>query len=177
MMRVARLNGPVRSALLGGDARAVRGTRVVMTATASLAAVGALAGCAGGSESTAASAPDATGATASPPSVASSADSAGSADYTDGTYTAEGSYVAPSGEQSVEVTLTIQSSAVTAVEVIPQAEDPQSEGYQEKFASGIDDVVVGVPLDELDVDKVAGSSLTAGGFNAALDQIKADAAA
>lgn len=184
MTRVTRLTGPVRSALLGRPTVAKRGSRVVLTATASLAAVGGtLAGCASSTEAAdtapAASATQVATAEASATEAATGSTSAasGTGEYTDGTYTAEGSYVSPSGEQSVEVTLTIEEDAVSDVEVVPQAVDPQSEGYQEKFVSGIEQEVVGVPIDELAVDKVAGSSLTSGGFNQALELIKAQAAA
>ena len=56
-------------------------------------------------------------------------------------------------------------------------DNPDSTRYQESFQSGIADVVVGKNIDEIQVDKVAGSSLTSGGFNAAIEQIKAEALA
>lgn len=65
---------------------------------------------------------------------------------------------------------------VTAVEVTPQADNATAKQYQTKFASGIADQVVGVPLDDLDVGAVSGSSLTGEGFMAAVEQIAADAA-
>lgn len=104
-------------------------------------------------------------------------EAAESGTYADGTYTATGGYVSPGGAQEVTVSLTLAGDVVTAVEVTPGASDPQSEQYQEKFASGIADVVVGVALDDLEVDKVAGSSLTSGGFNEAVEAIRAEAAA
>ena len=42
---------------------------------------------------------------------------------------------------------------------------------------GISEEVVGKALDDLNVSRVAGSSLTSGGFNAAVDDIKEQAAA
>jgi hypothetical protein len=48
---------------------------------------------------------------------------------------------------------------------------------QGEFISGIAGVVVGKNIDSIKVDKVGGSSLTSGGFNAAVDAIKADAEA
>ena len=38
------------------------------------------------------------------------------------------------------------------------------------------DVVVGQDIDEISVSRVAGSSLTSGGFNRAIEEIKAEAA-
>lgn len=98
------------------------------------------------------------------------------ADYADGEYTAIGAYVAPSGEESIEVTLTIADGVVADVAVTADADDPQARSFQEQFADGIADAVVGKPLAELSVDRVAGSSLTSRGFDAALDDIRAQAA-
>lgn len=148
-----------------------RATRVWFTATASLAAVGTLVGCsASDGDATAAEDGDATTATSAGAPVTAT-------DFTDGSYTAVGDYVSPAGQQSIEVTLTLASNVVEDVNVVAQAQDPQSEGYQEKFISGISEQVVGVPISELAVDKVAGSSLTSIGFNDAIAQIMADAAA
>ncbi|MCJ1695027.1 hypothetical protein C1I63_11365 [Rathayibacter caricis DSM 15933] len=97
--------------------------------------------------------------------------------YADGTYDAEGAYTSPGGNETVGVELTLEGGVVTAVTVTPQSENPTGEQYQERFASGIAGEVVGVPLDELDVSVVSGSSLTSGGFNDAVETIKADAAA
>ena len=58
--------------------------------------------------------------------------------------------------------------------------DPQaaeSQRYQGEFIGGIKDEVVGKKLDEISVSKVAGSSLTSGGFMKAVDTIKTEAKA
>ncbi|WBU36778.1 FMN-binding protein [Homoserinibacter sp. YIM 151385] len=101
----------------------------------------------------------------------------GSGDYADGTYSAEGSYQSPGGTESIGVELTLESGVVTAVTVTPEATGGNAVQFQNQFASGIADEVVGKPIDELDVTRVAGSSLTSGGFDEAVEQIKADAAA
>ena len=54
---------------------------------------------------------------------------------------------------------------------------PQSRQYQQAFMGGIAGEVVGKDIDDLSVSRVAGSSLTSGGFNDALETIKADARA
>lgn len=95
--------------------------------------------------------------------------------YTDGTYTAEGSYETPGGEESISVELTLADDLVTDVTVTPEATGGNAARFQDEFASGIADEVVGAELSGLSVDKVSGSSLTGDGFNAALDQIRADA--
>jgi uncharacterized protein with FMN-binding domain len=97
--------------------------------------------------------------------------------YTDGTYTAEGSYSTPGGEESIQVEVTVADDVVTDVTVTPQASGGNAARFQDEFASGIADEVVGAELADLSVDKVSGSSLTGDGFNAALDAIRADAEA
>ncbi len=98
--------------------------------------------------------------------------------YKAGDYDAEGSYQTPAGTQSVEVEVTLEADGtITAVEVEPQADGGNSEMFQKKFAGGISEVVVGKKIDELDVSKVAGSSLTSGGFNAAIEDITGQAQA
>ncbi|PPH06308.1 hypothetical protein C5C44_01755 [Rathayibacter sp. AY1F6] len=114
------------------------------------------------------SAPEATGA-------ASSAASGSS--YADGTYEAEGGYTSPGGNEKVGVSLTLADGVVTDVTVTPESENPTGQQYQSRFAGGIAGEVVGKQLDELKVSKVSGSSLTSGGFNDAVETIKADATA
>jgi len=121
-----------------------------------VALVGALAGCSTSAET---------------------ADSGIAGPYTDGTYTESADYQAPSGTETVDVTITLVDDVITAVDVTGHASDPQAKVHQGEFASGIAAVVVGKSIDEIQVDKVGGSSLTSGGFNAAVELIKADAAA
>ncbi len=98
-----------------------------------------------------------------------------SASYADGTYTASGGYTAPSGQEEVEVEVTLADDVITAVTVTPTATDRQAAGFQKQFADGIAAEVVGKDIDSLNVSRVAGSSLTSGGFNAAIDSIKSEA--
>ena len=100
-----------------------------------------------------------------------------SVDYADGTYTAEGSYQTPETIETISVTLTIEDNAVAAVEVTGDPQARETEQYQGQFIDGIAEEVVGVAIDELDVSRVAGSSLTSGGFNDAVEDIKEQAAA
>ncbi|MET0931138.1 MAG: FMN-binding protein [Aeromicrobium sp.] len=97
--------------------------------------------------------------------------------YADGDYSAEGSYTNPGGQSTVKVDLTISDGTISDVTVTPEAENGTSKQFQEKFAGGIADEVVGKSLDDLDVSKVAGSSLTSTGFNEAIEQIASDATA
>lgn len=136
--------------------------RTTLAALGGLGLVGALAGCAGG---TAASDGTDTGSATS------------GAPYADGTYTASGSYVSPHGPETVDVTVTLESDTVTSVEVVGHGDNPDSQRYQGFFIDGIAAEVVGKSLDDISVDKVGGSSLTSGGFEAALAEIKAEASA
>ena len=102
---------------------------------------------------------------------------ASDAPYADGTYEATGSYQSPNGTESLDVTLTIADDIVTDVQVVGHADNPDSERYQGEFIDGIADIVEGKDIDELTVDRVAGSSLSSTGFKAALETIKADALA
>ena len=97
--------------------------------------------------------------------------------YTDGTYEASGDYQAPSGTESVDVTVTLEGGVITDVQVVGAATDPQAQIHQGEFIGGIAGEVVGKSIDEIQVSKVSGSSLTSGGFNKAIDAIKAEAAA
>lgn len=93
----------------------------------------------------------------------------------DGSYTATGGYRSPAGEEEITVALTVADGVVSAVEVTPGATDPTSLSYQTRFASGIAEQVVGKALADVDVDRVSGSSLTSGGFMAALEEIASGA--
>ncbi|WP_460797532.1 FMN-binding protein [Microbacterium sp. GXF0217] len=110
-------------------------------------------------------------------STSSGSTSSASGEYTDGTYTAEGSYQTPETVETISVTLTLADGVVTEVEVTGDPQAPETEQYQGEFIDGIEAEVVGVAIDDLVVDKVAGSSLTSGGFNSAVDDIKEQAAA
>ncbi|MDI6944112.1 FMN-binding protein [Microbacterium barkeri] len=141
-------------------------------ALAGVAGVVALAGC--GAVTVGATADDETATT---DASSGQATDSGTVAYADGTYTAEGSYQTPETVETVSVTVTIEDDVVTAVEVTGDPQAAESRQYQSQFIAGIADEVVGVALDDLAVDRVAGSSLTSGGFNAAIEQIKQDAAA
>jgi uncharacterized protein with FMN-binding domain len=108
-------------------------------------------------------------------SESSGGDSA--ATYEDGTYTADGQYQTPETVEKISVTLTLADGVVTDVEVTGDPQAPETERYQGEFIDGIGDVVEGKSIDELDVTRVAGSSLTSGGFNEAVEAIKEEAAA
>jgi uncharacterized protein with FMN-binding domain len=142
-----------------------------------LTLVGALAGCstAAADEETTTGTDSGTAESAAP-DAADSPDAATTGSYTDGTYTESADYTSPGGTETVEVTVTLADGIITEVEAVGDGDNPNSQRYQSEFSDGIADVVVGKSIDEISVDKVAGSSLTSSGFNDAIDAIKADAA-
>lgn len=146
-----------------------------------VAGIAVLAGCSSMSEDAAPLVSDEPTTETSDSGAASSAPAdgaAGSGAYTAGSYEAEGSYLNPrGGVEKVLVSLTLDDAGtISAVDVTSEAVTPDSKQYQGQFISGIADEVVGKSIDELSVDKVAGSSLTSGGFNAAVDDIRTQAA-
>ena len=97
--------------------------------------------------------------------------------YNNGTYEATGSYNSPGGRESIKVALTIADGKVSDSTVTSEAKNPTAKSYQADFISGYKTQVVGKSVDEIQLDSVAGSSLTPDGFEDALEQIKQDAAA
>lgn len=142
---------------------------------AGLSLVGTVAGCAPSATSPAASTPAATSATTSAAPSSSLATSGTAAGYKDGTYSADGNYVSPNGTETVGVELTLAGGTVSDVKITEHPTNPNTKKFQGEFAGGIQAQVVGKKLDELSVSKVAGSSLTSGGFNEAVEKIKSQA--
>jgi uncharacterized protein with FMN-binding domain len=148
--------------------------KTVFAGIAGLSLAGTVAGCAPSAQQPAAQdAPSTTSETAAPGSSALASSGAG---YKDGTYSAEGNYKSPNGTETVGVQLTLANGTVSAVEVTPHPSNPNTKKFQGQFAGGIAEQIVGKSLDEIKVSKVAGSSLTSGGFNQAVEDIKTQAA-
>jgi len=99
-----------------------------------------------------------------------------SGEYENGTYTADGAYQTPETVEQISVTLTLDAGIVTEVSVTGDPQARETEQYQGEFIDGIAEEVVGVAIDDLDVSRVAGSSLTSSGFNSAVEDIKSQAA-
>jgi uncharacterized protein with FMN-binding domain len=75
----------------------------------------------------------------------------------------------------ITVTVTLDDDVITEVEVTPHATNPTSLDLQSRFADAVPEVVVGKPIDEVNVGRLAGSSVTPKGFNDAINQIKKQA--
>lgn len=98
--------------------------------------------------------------------------------FVDGIYETTGSYQSPAGTESIVVTLTVEDDVVSTLEVQPQAVNPKSVNFQGLFTKGINELVVGKKLDEIEpFTQVNGSSLTPKGFAMALEDIKMQAMA
>jgi hypothetical protein len=148
----------------------------ILVGVAGLSLTGAVAGCAPGQAATVEVASAAASADASATSIVSpSAALAQTGAYKDGAYSADGTYTSPNGQETVGVQLTLSSGSVSDASITVHASNPMSKKFQEEFAGGIKAAVVGKKLDELNVSKVSGSSLTGGGFNQALEAIKTQA--
>lgn len=146
-------------------------------AAASVIGIIALAGCGATTSEETAPAPSSEATTDTVETPAAETDGAATGAYANGTYTADGSYSTPESVETISVTITLDDDVITAVEVTGEPSKRESEQYQGQFIGGISEVVVGKNIDEISVSRVAGSSLTSGGFNDAIEQIKAEAAA
>lgn len=98
-----------------------------------------------------------------------------SAAYKDGTYSATGKYTSPAGPEELGVTVTLKNNIVTDANVETKATAKRSMQMQQMFADNYKQFVVGKNINELNLGKISGSSLTPEGFNNALAQIKAQA--
>lgn len=97
------------------------------------------------------------------------------ATYKNGTYSANGSYVSPGGAELIGVNVTVANGIITDVQVTPKATLPISQKFQKLFADNYKQYVVGKNINEVNLTKIAGSSLTPKGFVDALAKIKAQA--
>jgi uncharacterized protein with FMN-binding domain len=98
--------------------------------------------------------------------------------YKDGTYSADGSFYTPDGTEQIGVKVTVVSDKITALTIDDSGiYSRESVQYTNRFISGINKLVVGKKLSDVNVSRVSGASLTPIGFNNALDTIKNDAKA
>lgn len=97
------------------------------------------------------------------------------ATYKDGSYSADGTYRSPGGNEKIGVTLTIANNVISSVSIQTYGSGSDAELYQSQFKDGISAIVVGKKVNDVSVSRVSGSSLTSTGFNNALEIIKSDA--
>jgi hypothetical protein len=84
-------------------------------------------------------------------------------------------YQSPAGPEKVAFTITVdQKGIITNAQTQILGVAPISKQRQESFAQELPKVIVGKKLSDLsNIDRVGGSSLTTGAFNAALTKLKA----
>lgn len=87
------------------------------------------------------------------------------------TYQATGNYTSPGGPETIAVEVTVTDGVITNAQVTPHAKHPTSQKFQTEFVDNFSPQVIGQPIAGLQLDKVAGSSLTPKGFNDALQKI------
>lgn len=95
--------------------------------------------------------------------------------YKDGTYTAEGDYTTHVGPESIQITLTLKNDVITDSQFSGTPNAPMSQRFMDMFSQNYKTMVVGKNIDQVNLGKVSGSSLTPIGFNDALAKIKAQA--
>lgn len=160
--------------------RSLTDSKTAIALVAGLTLVGALAGCSTATESVTEPDPGSGSEGSTDNGTDSGGTDAGSGDassgsYADGTYSASGQYQSPNGTETLDVTITLEGDTIAAVEVVGHGGSPNTVRFQGEFAGGIAAAVVGKRIDKISVSKIAGSSLASSGFNAAVEQIKADA--
>ncbi len=97
------------------------------------------------------------------------------AEYKNGIYTQVGEYISPGGAETIGVTVTLTKGIISEVEVFSQANRPTTKKKQADFIANYKPMVVGKRIDEVNLTKVSGSSLTPKGFQDALEKIKIEA--
>ncbi|MHC6221491.1 FMN-binding protein [Arthrobacter sp. MMS24-S77] len=143
----------------------------ILVGAAGLSLAGSVAACAPSTAQS--STPQNTSTQAGSSKLATTGSSSGS--YKDGTYSADGSYTSPNGQETIGVQLTLTGGTISGVDITVHPSNPNTKKFQGEFKDGIAAQIVGKKLDDINVSKVAGSSLTSGGFNQAVETIKSEA--
>ncbi|MFZ2804109.1 MAG: calcium-binding protein [Patescibacteria group bacterium] len=99
------------------------------------------------------------------------------ANYKDGTYTADGDYQTHETSETVHISITLKDNVITdsTFQATPNAS--LSAYFQGLFSQNYKAMIIGQNINDVHLTKVSGSSLTPGGFDAALEKIKAQAQA
>ncbi len=120
---------------------------------------------------------DATASTSPEASTSSSPTTTATGGFKNGTYSTTGSYQTPGGQESILVKVTLADGVITDATVTQEGKTGEAQEYQSKFVSGYKSQVIGKKINEVNLSRVAGSSLTPIGFNDAIDEIEKQAAA
>jgi len=91
--------------------------------------------------------------------------------YKNGTYSLTQSYFTPGGPEDMGVSVTLKNDVITGATVTNEAKGGTAIQYQNLFIQSFKSVVVGQKIQDLNLSRVSGASLTTGGFTAALAKI------
>lgn len=95
--------------------------------------------------------------------------------YKDGTYSVKGNYTSPAGPEEFPVTITLASDIIVDASIEVNSENAGSKNFQTQFKDNFKEFVISKNIDEVNLSKVSGSSLTPKGFNDALAKVKTQA--
>ena len=96
--------------------------------------------------------------------------------FADGTYTSNVQYEIPYGYiEPMDVSVVLKDGVITEAEVSFAVVNPVSAEYQKLFAQAVQTKVVGQRITDVSLARAGGASLTSGGFNEALADIKSQA--
>lgn len=96
--------------------------------------------------------------------------------YTNGTYSNTVSYKVPEGAtESITISLTLVNDKVTDMTFSGVTNKRESEKYQDRFSNSVRSLVIGQPIDSIDLSRVGGASLTTNAFNKAVNAIQQQA--
>jgi len=100
-----------------------------------------------------------------------------SSEFKDGTYRSLQMYRVPNGQtHDVDVTVTLENGQITEyVLLFDDGKVGGSTQNQDRFAEAIPELILGEKIDELDLSRVGGSSLTTDSFNDGLAEIMNEA--
>lgn len=95
--------------------------------------------------------------------------------YRDGTYTANAEYYTPKRRKHViSVTLSLRDDVIAGADVQYDGAEAKTPSHI-RFDGAYEALVLGVEMDDLDLSRVGGASLTTTAFNEALGDITSDA--
>lgn len=92
-------------------------------------------------------------------------------DYLDGTYNSQISYRTPEGNYSMNVTLTVMNDMVKTANTVFDSRTAR-DSYTKKFSKSYTTQVTGKDIDNINLSRVGGASLTSEAFNKAVADIK-----
>ena len=95
--------------------------------------------------------------------------------FKNGTFTAEGHYVSPAGNETVQISVVLTDDVVTGATFTAETTHNTSQKFQTLFSEGYTTYVVGKKLSDISLTVVNGASLVPKGFMDGLAQVKAQA--